>query len=74
MINAMIDELMHCRLISHVKSRVPSFLQAFRRLSLKVHPDKSNSPTATADFQYLLEAYEVLKLPRIPATKRCSYS
>ena len=47
-------------------------IHAFLRLSLQLHPDKSTSRTATADFQRLLAAYEVVKLQRNPALKRCA--
>jgi hypothetical protein len=33
----------------------------YHRLSLKLHPDKNNSPNATSDFQELNDAYECLK-------------
>lgn len=33
----------------------------YHKLSLKVHPDKNNSPNATSEFQELNDAYEYLK-------------
>jgi len=35
--------------------------QAFRKLALKYHPDRNDSPDAALRFQEVYEAYEVLK-------------
>ena len=35
--------------------------QAFRKMALKYHPDRNDSPDATLRFQEVYEAYEVLK-------------
>ena len=42
---------------------------AFRKLVLKYHPDRNNTPTASNQFQQVTEAYKVLSNPK----KRDSY-
>ncbi|KUI64438.1 hypothetical protein VM1G_11233 [Cytospora mali] len=39
---------------------------AFRKLSLRLHPDKNPSPNANEEFRRVLEAYEVLSLEDEP--------
>ncbi|OSX72587.1 hypothetical protein BU14_0422s0019 [Porphyra umbilicalis] len=46
-----------------------SLRRAYRRLALKVHPDKNPAPGAEAAFQKLTTAYEVLSDP----TRRAAY-
>jgi len=49
---------------------VEEITKAYRRLSLKHHPDRNTSPTATEEFQYLARIHETLaKDPR----KRAMY-
>ncbi len=43
--------------------------KAYRRLAIKIHPDRNSSPDATKKFQELTQAYEVLK----DARRRAEY-
>ena len=38
--------------------------KAYRRISLKIHPDKTNNSRATRAFQKLNDAYEMLQKPK----------
>lgn len=40
---------------------------AFRRKAMEMHPDRNKSSTATSDFQFLNEAYNVLSDPNLRA-------
>ncbi|CAF1170854.1 unnamed protein product [Adineta steineri] len=42
--------------------------QAYRKLALRLHPDKNSDPQATAQFQVVAKAYKVLGNPRSRAT------
>jgi DnaJ homolog subfamily C member 17 len=44
-----------------------SWLQAYRKLSLKVHPDRNPDPEATALFQQLTAAKDILLDPEARA-------
>lgn len=43
--------------------------KSFREKAIKLHPDKNKAPNAKADFQELIEAYEILSKPK----KRAAY-
>jgi hypothetical protein len=43
-----------------IYSNMRNIKQAYRRLARQTHPDRSNDPDATAKFQKLLEAYDIL--------------
>lgn len=60
------------RAVAATSFTATAWFQAYKRLVLQKHPDKSASSTATADFQQLQAAYDVLKHLRSPAAKRCA--
>ena len=44
--------------------------KAYRRLAMRYHPDRNDTPDAEAQFKEVTQAYEVLRDPKQPQRPR----